>query len=418
MSVELRIGASERCTPAGPLHPGMAPQDAAHSAQLHVLRASDYRRAHAAATLSTGVDSGFLKLRTLISLGHLDEAQRLADSLRDSDQAALAAETCRLHAVAGRWRALLDESAILLATRDHDLALSTRLGLHQLRSLAYYESGEFAFARAELRAAMAFVEIVPSLPPSFYCAILERKLLLQERQAPLTDGELVQLWRARDSSPDAPATLDQVLTYLRLKLESEARRARPDSDRIATLALACAMTAQALGDSTFQALGWLALLPLADSPESRERCRQEISRSDRATTDAALLAGGGPLSQTLTLIAGLGQLPPARLARILPLEHAKHLWIAELELAIDLERRLCTVSGTKQETQVLTLLAANEQPSLPKAELFRRLWGTQAYSARLHDPVIATCLYRMRQKHGLEIRAKAETILLPRVVLA
>jgi tetratricopeptide (TPR) repeat protein len=383
-----------------------SPEKAIHEAQI---RRWDTRQALAKSSLDR-LQVPLSYIRSLLQRGNLEQARTALHELWTSEsepsldvKAQILFEETRLAFFEGQWNEVILTSDRAMQCNP---APVTQLALFQLRASAYFELGLFSDAARAIEESELLGKLFPYAISYFYTQIM--KVRVVARDVGVKQAELLLNRIFEDAMKRGRLDLDLVLTYLRAKIDLN----RLDRRSIAHESRACFYIADAIGDKLYSALAELDFQS-AFAKDASELSRLVVShRKQFQRVDQLVkgILGEEPRSITASTIGEtLGNQKTLR-------EHFQGEYLQEdsfrsvclllnhHNLYIDLDGPVFHRLKPKgQSTKSLIALAPG---IIAKSEFFRLIWGNQAYSPRLHDPLINSVVHRMRKEYGIEVQVR------------
>lgn len=389
---------------------GEAPtgDDPGRSAYLARLIDWDARKAEALCMSSEDVPM-LQRLRSLLFRGRMESSERMLRRVRPSDQqeaSELLLEEARLRSFQGRWE---DCAALCNRALEAGPAAISRLSILQVRSVAFFELGDFQKSLRDLEAVSSLSRIFPKSVLGRYGEILRIKILARTRDVATARGALGRLLSRELAA--GTLDLDACTCFLRTLIDLN----RLSGESTSQAALANYVLVDQMGNRLFRALArldWCESFVSDQGSADRMQLRAEAEEFERVRRLMAELDSAASDSSTTgkTMLAARAHVAPARAHGLTALsltdahsQLSSMLWVSQ-GILIDLQpfsvRALTLSPRIKQGFSALSLVP------ISKAEFFRRVWGAQKYASHLHDDGIDNLLYRMRRVAGVEISAK------------
>ena len=395
---------------------GELPDANAHdpNSQAYLAHFRDWDARKAEAVIVQKPVDPLLYLRALIFRGSLEEARTLhaslqKESLTQTTMVELLLEEARISAFDGEWASSLRliNTAMLMEPSP-----VTRLTLFQMRSLAYFELGDF-------RNSLRDLDTLDSLGTTFsnaltvtYGKILRARIMARSISEDRCEHLLRELWTTIKMRPGF--SIDTLLTILRAEIDIRRFFGKQHSD----LAFASWLVADSIGDKLYEALGRLDYY-CSLSVENRGVVKNEV------TQDALSFRRVNALFYQMSDISTVTSTTAQGLNEFWRLQHSSN---DEVSLqfsnytAIFFRECIFTlhpfkaIKLSKYKQICLALRCLKTRPS--RAEFFKVVWGSQKYAPHLHDGLIAALCYRIKKISGVTVKNEnSEMKLLDTLVL-
>jgi len=355
-----------------------------------------------------------LKLRALISLGKLAEADELLNQLNTStpDKASeVLIERARLCAFSGDW-----EGAVVWIEKalQGPLFPLSRLTCHQIRALALFELGQFGAASLDLDWVDSIRTVFPKALPVLYSKILRIKIVARDRSPQVARAQLDALWL--DMKEAGEINMDSVLSLLRLEIDLRREEGRAHGD----IAIASYLLSKTMGDELYSALGLFdaSFSELKLSGSLREEMANHVARYVRLQkleSEITQQSAKSTPSTTARNIIRFDQLNfGSKKTDLSEVSEIGTIVLLSRELAVDFKNRsIQDLSSTPQLLRALQAFLENaplqSSSQMDRKKFFSELWKRSAYRPTLHDNPINLLLHRLRKDVGVDITGtKAE----------
>lgn len=358
---------------------------------------SDLRHAEALAQTSPEMDD-FQKIRTLLRRGDLSGAQSLLENLaafaeNSETFVEIYLEQTRLAAFEARWDLALHISQQALALQPTGVS---RMALHQVRALAFFELADFAKAQREVDLATSLTKLFPKGGLALYVEATQIKILIHQNQLPMAAQKLTRAWKQLIASSDLNA--DNVLTLLRVELELR----RFEGKSYETLAFATWFFAQAIGDQLYADLAALDLYFL--DPREDSAWRQEIGFAlERYERIRKIFAEASTIPLTSSAKSLIKQ---NRKVSVRASDAEKFDQVFLLHHGLVFDKASLKVKKRALTGQMKNALTVLSRGPFTKEAFFRHLWGDQKFVFDLHDTVIRSLLHRLRKSMAVDVRTQ------------
>jgi hypothetical protein len=378
----------------------------------------DTRRALAVASVHKN-EAPLSFIRSLIQRGNFEAAKSSIQELRNQIDktsspvlALLAFEEVRIASFESQWEDLVLKTDLALR-----LALPpvSQLALFQMRANAHFELGNFGKASLDIDEVEQLSKLFPFAVSVLYARTLKVRVLARDRGIPQAQDLLN--WILKDKMRVGKVDFDLLLTYLRVQIDLN----RISKRSILKESVACFALADAIGDKLYVALAEFDFISgssssldellkksvaLGKNYQKIEKIRKELEEKIGQSTSSLTI------SQTVRKEKNLSEL-----SSHLSESSFKQmiLLFAELGIVADLEKsQITSIPAQGKISKALELLGNGP---LSKKAFFAGIWGKQAYSPRLHDPLISNILYRLRKDSGLSVEMNDGVVELPKAII-
>lgn len=389
-----------------------------------MLQKGDFKLSHALAL--TGDVEILQKIRSLLKRGSLAQAEQYISEmlsgkvdLPPSEVAEFILEKARHECFEGRWLEAVLSATSGIAKQPDGITLATLL---QVRSLAFFELGEFEFCRKDITSLDSLGVLFPKSQARLFTDILKIKLESLSGLSTKTLPGRKRLWSDwRSEKTVQPLTLLALIrleTFL-LQVEKKSSYVR--------WSLASFFLARTLGDELYASLALCELWEFSRSSatlsEKLQVGKQNFARIANFFQEArsAMAQRLGLSTSTKTILQteinrhqdfeGIAKSVEAQLQnssneQFLYFEEHKTLVSANLQGKFDL-------SLHPRLSRVLSLLCQSSQTS---ESLFCQAWEMKAFNFRIHNEALAQTLSRLRRNYGLTIKSRDRFVTLENVI--
>ena len=395
------------------------PSEVDHNTQIYLARTAENNARKAEALLYTEPADPFQELRTLLSRGQFEDAEKKLAELNSSLDATAVHSRVELYLDQSRLAAYRNDWIKSLELCNEGLALNptvvTRMTLLQVRSLALFELGQFAGARKDIDLISSLATLFPATPNAFYAGVLKARIAARTGGVQAGFAQLMPLRKHLQQATSGGR--DLLLTLLRTEIDL----LRLNDQNITAHAVACFVLAEQMGDELYAGLAFLDLY-LSVSLEFRKALEGTLKvYSSRFEKLRSLLnevetgIPGSTSSKTIKMAVAIAASPDflSQAALTAP-QQIKSLVLLSAHQVIELDPfRIRTTEFQEKAMAVLQIMKA--EPIL-KAELMKRVWNVK-YSSHLHDSVLRTTFTRLRKTTGATIRSAEGKVTLEGVLI-
>ena len=328
------------------------------------------------------------RFRTFLARGNLEASRKLSlDHQRlkqSSDETEFMLEQIRLLAYEGNWRECLSYSHDVL---HNELSALTRMTIHQVRSVAFFETNEPRASLQEIEKVRIVSSLYSFAPTRIYAEILAARILARINTIDEGKKSLDLLWNRLAQNNEL--NRDRLLFLMRAELDIE----RLSSKNVRAHALSCLALADAIGNDLYRAHAMIDLhfsegsqLQVA-SNEITELCHKYKRVSDHFEKLKELT----PNNFEPSSIQSSREIP-------------QHIILIRRKMLVQIQP--FEISKLQEASVVWkTLHMFKNSSSICKLKLFSELHGGRKFIASLHSGYIRTLTHRIRSTTGLKIES-------------
>lgn len=390
------------------------PEINANKAMIARLKDSNYRLAEAVLAESFIQDKDFFQfIRTKIARGNLDEAEQIIDEyLKSTDNFAetllpdTLLELCRVYYHKARWQDSI--KVINLALSKQDVSAITRITLLQMRTVSLFEIGEFEKCLMDIEEIRSLSILFPFSQCCLYAEALHIKVIARTdgiQRAELFFKKCVKKYLNvnEDGMPD------RLLTLLRIKIDLLRLQNKP----YASIALACQLLADSMGDDLYKALAILDLAFSENENLSKGAKTQLLALRNKFEKVQIILNEIESLNPESTSSKAISFYQPPKSENMFN-EEINEILILDLNLKINLKN--LNVSTTTLKNQSLNILKIISENIILRETIFSNVWKLD-YDVETHDATLRNAIVRLRKQANIKIICSDQKIIIPNTLL-
>jgi tetratricopeptide (TPR) repeat protein len=363
--------------------------------QVFLARVGEFNYRKAEALSLTHPIAGLQQIRTLLSRGHFEQAEKSINeyTLNSPDDPEIILDKARLTIYQGLWQ---ESIGFCNKVMEYLPTGISRMSALQLRALSNFELGNFDKALQDIESIKSLALLYPKAMTYFYAKLLNAKTMAHRGFLNTAKMQLNMIWQNELINK----SFDLVKVFVLLRAEIDVKRlegSNPVSAIEATYLLANAM-----GDRLYAALARVDLYFAKNNSEEIKTLldtdRKEFQRVDLLFQE---VIGDNPTISSTAKSIRSSFISQVDVVVSTSLSNSpSHLIIPKYNCIIQMSP--FRVQHLKQTTQTIRAASSLAKGKMAKKDFFSMLWGKQKYVSRIHDGLIHQLLFSIRKTLGIK----------------